>query len=369
MSGSRRSRAGLALAAALIALLCASMLLLRVQNGIESSFDLSAASAVRAIGGWIGVSEPLAPTIQLVAEGRLVDGLAAVLVGAALALSGAMLQGLFRNELASPGLIGVSSGASLGAVVAILIAGGEILEIQQSDGAGALRAAAENAPLLITSLAFGGALAVALFVTALASRGGRISVPTLLLVGVAINACLGGALAAIQDVLLREKWEFAQAMFAWLFGKLDERTSEQLWIAAAGLGAALAAVPFVARELDLVAGGEDTASSLGVAVGRTKLIALAAASIAAASAVAVAGQIAFVGLVVPHVVRLALGARHGVLLPFAALGGAAFLLGAETINIGLLGPRHMSPGIVLSLVGGPFFLAMLLRRRREVSTW
>ena len=87
------------------------------------------------------------------------------------------------------------------------------------------------------------------------------------------------------------------------------------------------------------------------------------------SAVAVAGQIAFVGLVVPHVVRLALGARHGVLLPFAALGGAAFLLGAETINIGLLGPRHMSPGIVLSLVGGPFFLAMLLRRRREVSTW
>ena len=270
MSGPRRSRVGLFLAAALIALLCASMLLLRVQNGIESSFDLSAASAARAIGGWLGVAEPLAPTIQLVAEGRLVDGLAAVLVGAALALSGALLQGLFRNELASPGLIGVSSGASLGAVVAILIAGGEILEIQESDGAGVLRAAAENAPLLITSLAFGGALAVALFVTALASRGGRISVPTLLLVGVAINACLGGALAAIQDVLLREKWEFAQAMFAWLFGKLDERTSEQLWIAAAGLAAALAAVPFVARELDLVAGGEDTASSLGVAVGRTQ---------------------------------------------------------------------------------------------------
>ena len=136
MSGPRRSRVGLFLAAALIALLCASMLLLRVQNGIESSFDLSAASAARAIGGWLGVAEPLAPTIQLVAEGRLVDGLAAVLVGAALALSGALLQGLFRNELASPGLIGVSSGASLGAVVAILIAGGEILEIQESDGAG-----------------------------------------------------------------------------------------------------------------------------------------------------------------------------------------------------------------------------------------
>lgn len=362
-------RGGLLAAAGLLALLSGLLLVLRVQYGVEGRFDLSASSALQAIGGLVGAGEPLGPTAQLVAEGRFVDGMTALLVGAALALSGALLQGLFRNELASPGLIGVSSGASIGAVIAILFAGGQILVDQQNDGAGVLRSAAENAPLLITALAFAGALGVALFVTALASRGGRISVPTLLLVGVAINACLGGALAAIQDVLLREKWEFAQALFAWLFGKLDERTAEQLWIAGGGLAAALLAIPFVARELDLIAGGEDTAQSLGVAVGRTKLIALAAASVAAASAVAVAGQIAFVGLVVPHVMRLALGPRHGVLLPFAALGGAAFLLGAETLNIGLLGPRHLSPGIVLSLIGGPFFLVMLLRRRREVATW
>lgn len=355
--------------AAVLFALSALLLVVRVQVGTAAAWDLSATNALRVIGATFGVAEPLEGAAQVIGRARLIDGFTALLVGAALGLSGALLQGLFRNQLASPGLIGVTSGASLGAVVGILIAGGELLTRTQDDGGDVMAAAAENAPILITFCAFLGAMAVALFVAALASRGGRVSVSTLLLVGVAINACLGGVLAAVQDILLREKWQFAQAVFSWLFGKLDERTLPQVGIVGAGVVLALAIVPFVARELDLFGGGEDTAESLGVSTLRTKMLTLAAASVAAASAVAVAGQIAFVGLVVPHVVRMAVGPRHGALLPMSALGGAVFLCGAEAINVAWLGPRALSPGIVLSLVGGPFFLLLLLRRRREVATW
>ena len=355
--------------AAALAVLALALIVVRVQVGTAEQYDLSLDTALRAIGASLGVAEPLEDLTQLVAKGRLIDGTVALLVGASLALSGALLQGLFRNELASPGLIGVTAGAALGAALAIVAIAGAGAAAMWSDGGEALQVAARNAPLILTGAAFAGSLVVALFVTALSSRGGRISVPTLLLVGVAINACLGGVLAAVQDVLLREHWELAQSLFNWLFGSLQERTTDQLAIAAAGLAFGTAAIPFVARELDLFAGGEDAAASLGVSTARTKAIVLVAACTAAAAAVSVAGQIAFVGLVVPHLVRLAFGARHTALLPLSLLGGGVFLLGAEVLNIGLLGDRALKPGIVLSLVGGPFFLALLLRRRNRVATW
>jgi iron complex transport system permease protein len=158
-------------------------------------------------------------------------------------------------------------------------------------------------------------------------------------------------------------------LFSWLFGSLTDSDPERISVVAGGLLLALLAVPFVAHELDLFASGEETARSLGVATLRTKLIVLTAASVAAAAAVSVAGQIAFVGLVVPHILRLTTGTRHGSLLPLSALGGAVFLLGAETLNVALLGGGALRPGIVLSLIGGPFFLVLLLRRSREVSSW
>ena len=344
------------------------LVVVRVQVGTADVFSLSLGSAVRAIGASVGIGDPLEAKAQFVAHGRLIDATVALLVGGSLALSGALLQGLFRNELASPGLIGVSSGASLGAVVAILAISGATNSLA-GDGGGAMRAAAENAPILLTACAFAGALSVAVFVTLLASRGGRISVPTLLLVGVAINACLGGAIAAVQDVLLREKWELAQALFGWLFGSLSERTVDQIYVGLFGIAVGALCIPFVTRELDLFAGGEDAAASLGVSTGVTKTIVLAAASVSAGAAVSIAGQIAFVGLIVPHLVRLVFGTRHATLLPLSLLGGAVFLLGAEVLNIGIFGARAFPPGIVLSLLGGPFFLGLLLRRRREVATW
>ncbi len=344
------------------------LIVMRVQVGTAEGYSLSFQSALSGIGGYLGWGDGLGAASQLIASGRFLDGVTAALVGAALGLSGALFQGLFRNELASPGLIGVTSGAALGAMVGILVIGG-LAGGFAGDGLGVMPAAMKNGPFVVTGLSFLGALGCAFFVTLLASRGGRISVPTLLLVGVAINACLGGVLAAAQDFLLREEWHLAQALFSWLFGSLTDSTPERIAVVAGGLGLALACIPLIAHELDLFAGGEETAQSLGVATLRTKLIVLCAASISAAAAVSVAGQIAFVGLVVPHVLRLTVGTKHGTLLPLSALGGAAFLLGAETLNLTLLGAQALRPGIVLSLIGGPFFLALLLRRTREVTSW
>lgn len=366
--GSGRSIGRTRLTALLLAILLLLLVVARVQVGTADGYSFSVSTALAGIRHFLGSGEGLDAASQLIASGRFIDGVTAALVGASLGLSGALLQGLFRNELASPGLIGVTSGAALGAMTGILIVGGYIDGFAK-DGQGVMPAALTYGPLAVTGLSFAGALGCAFLVTLLATRGGRISVPTLLLVGVAINACLGGVLAAAQDILLREEWHLARALFGWLFGTLDDSTPQKVAVVAAGLGLALLIVPLVARELDLFAGGEETALSLGVATLRTKLLVLVAASVAAAAAVSVAGQIAFVGLVVPHVIRLLCGTRHGALLPLSALGGAVLLLGAETLNLSLLGGRALRPGIVLSLIGGPFFLTLLLRRSREVSSW
>jgi iron complex transport system permease protein len=194
-------------------------------------------------------------------------------------------------------------------------------------------------------------------------------VPTLLLLGVAANACLGGALAALQEWLYEADYERSRAVFSWTFGNLADRTSEQVITLLVLVPLAVLAVPFVARELDLLAGGEEDAEALGVDTRRAKLLAVTAASLAAAAAVAVAGQIAFVGLVVPHILRSLFGHGHTRLLPGCVLGGAVFLLGADLVNHVLLAERALRPGVMLSLIGGPFFLALVLRRRAEVRTW
>ncbi|MEZ6017897.1 MAG: iron ABC transporter permease [Planctomycetota bacterium] len=349
----------LALLAALVALLaCAT---LQVGSGV--GVTLSFSSVARGLRAWIGAGAPLEGALQVLFEQRLVDTAAAALVGAGLALSGGLLQGVFRNDLASPGLLGISSGATLGAAAGVILIGGGL------GGAEALGVAGLFGPALVSSLAFIGALAVSGLVMLLGTRGGRISVPTLLLLGVAANACLGGVLAALQEVLFEEDYELSRAVFSWTFGNLADRTYGQVMTLLMLIPLAALVVPFVGRELDLIAGGEEDAESLGVDTRRMKLLAVGGASLAAAAAVAVAGQIAFVGLVVPHILRGALGHSHPRLLLACVLGGAAFLLGADLVNHSLLGARALRPGVMLSLIGGPFFLALVLRRRAEVRTW
>ncbi|MCP3914470.1 MAG: iron ABC transporter permease [bacterium] len=346
----------IALAAVLLVLV-----VLSARTGTTGSAELG--STLRGLIAFLGLGEPLERTQQTIVENRMWRTLVAACVGASLAYAGGLLQGVFRNGLASPAVIGVTSGASLGASIAILIIGGIGVEGQL------LARAAANAPMLVTACSLVGALGVTLLVTAIATIGGRVSVPTLLLVGVAINVCIGGLLAGIQAWVLEYDWEVAQGIFAWTFGNLKDRSPQHAAVAFAGLAVAVSALPFVARELDLFAGGEEDAEALGVSTLRVKLLALGAAALAAACAVSVAGQIAFIGLVVPHMVRIVSGSSHRSLLPISLLAGAVFLLGTDYLNRLLLGSRALQPGVLMSIFGGPFFLFLLIRGRKAVQAW
>jgi iron complex transport system permease protein len=315
--------------------------------------------------GWLDPFEWFAPledaSVQAALELRLWRVLVAGGVGASLALAGAYLQGLFRNALASPSIVGVTAGAVLGASLALALLGGVVPSISLSGG-NAL------APVWVTGAGFVGAIAVALVVVALATRDGSLSVPTLLLAGVALNALIAGALAALQSLTLRD-YEVSRAILSWTFGTLDDRSAWQAGLVWSALALAALAIPFTAWELDLLAGGEDDAGALGVDVRRVKALGLVAACLATAAAVAVAGQIAFVGLVVPHGVRLLCGASHRRVLPLSALAGAVFLLGCDVAQRALLGEARLRPGVLMSLVGGPFFLVLLVRERRALLSW
>lgn len=341
-----------------LALALAVLILFSFRTGTSGSFEFG--TTLRGILAAMGLGEPVEQ--QAIVELRLWRTLVAVGVGAALALSGALLQGLFRNSLASPSVIGVTAGASLGASIAILIVGGYGSDVL-------FEYSTWLAPYLVTLFAFIGAFGVATVVTSVASSGGRLSVPTLLLTGVAINVCLGSVIAAIQSLVLVDSYGIAQALIMWTFGSLTDRPTYHVPLIWSCLALAAAVIPFVAVELDLFAGGEDDAQSLGVNTSRVKLLVLMAASIAAAGAVAAAGPIAFIGLVVPHLLRLLTGPSHRSLLILSVLGGAVFLLGADYANRLFLGPARLQPGVVMSLFGGPLFLYLLLRGRKEMQTW
>jgi len=342
----------------LLALPCLMLMLLRTGPTGSSSMG-HAWSGVLAVLGW---GEPLPGSQQVIVELRLWRTLTTAGVGAALGLSGALVQGLFRNGLAAPSVLGVTGGASVGAVVAILLLGGygpSALSSVQDAGA---------ATVIVPLFGFVGALGAVLTVTLLATPGGRLSVPTLLLTGIAVNTLVAGVLSLISSLLL-DDWEVARSIMAWTFGTLDDRTTWHALTVWGGVLTSCLVLPFVARELDLLQTGEDDAASLGVSIGRVRLLCLAAAALAAASAVAVAGQIAFVGLLVPHLVRQVSSARHTALLPLSVLTGAVFLVSVELLNVKILGQDSLPPGVVMSLVGGPVFVGLLLWNRREIDVW
>jgi iron complex transport system permease protein len=163
--------------------------------------------------------------------------------------------------------------------------------------------------------------------------------------------------------------DLTRSMITWTFGRLDDRSAWHAGVVWAGLAISSLAIPFTAFELDLFAAGEADASGLGVDTRRVKFIALAGASLAAAVAVSVCGQIAFVGLVVPHVLRLLSGPSHRSLLPLCLLGGPVLVLGADLAQRIVLGANYLPPGVIMSLIGGPFFLYLLLRNRRSLEAW
>ncbi len=278
---------------------------------------------------------------------RLPRVLLAVLVGAALATAGALLQGLFRNPLADAGVIGLASGGALGAAGATLLVTRSALQLS-----GAL------AGLYLPLAAFVGALVAALVLERLAVRE-RTNAARLLLAGVAINALAGAATGIL--VTLADDAELRTITF-WTLGSLGGATWPLLAAAGPLLVLALVVAPRLARALDLLLLGERAAAHLGVDVVRTQRHVVVLASALVGSAVATSGVIGFVGLVVPHLVRLLLGPAHRALLPASALGGAVLVVLTDLLARTVVAPRELPLGLVTALLGAPLFLWMLQRR-------
>ena len=281
---------------------------------------------------------------------RLVLG---ILVGMALAVSGAVMQGLFRNPLADPGLVGVGAGAGLGAVLAIVLGG--MLPV-------AMQTIAGN--WLVPIAAFLGGWGSTLILYRVSTRRGRTSVATMLLAGIAL-AALAVAVTGIL-IYLSDDRQLRDLTF-WGLGSLAGSTWAKVMIAGPMILAALVGALFLSRGLNGLALGEPTAHHLGINVQRLKNAAILTVAAASGAAVAVSGGIGFVGIVVPHLLRLATGPDHTTLLPNAALLGATLLLLADVFARTIVAPAELPIGIVTAVIGSPVFLWILLRRRGMVD--
>ncbi len=315
----------------------------------------SDASALAVLRSWFSTTvDPVSVRdgiiIYDIRRPRVIIG---ALVGAALAVSGTMLQGLFRNPLADPGLVGVSSGSSLGAVSVIVLGGGVLAPLTQALGSFALPMAA-----------FSGGLTTTLVLYQVATRQGRTSVATMLLAGIAIAAL---AMALTGMLIFTADDRQLRDLTFWQLGSLAGATWQKIAAATPIIVLAAAATPFVARGLNALALGEATASHLGVSVQRLKYTSILAVSALVGAAVAVSGGIGFVGIVVPHVLRLLIGPDNRYLLPASALLGAIMLLLADVVSRTVVAPAELPIGIVTAIVGAPFFLWILMRRRGVID--
>ena len=279
---------------------------------------------------------------------RLPRAAGAALVGAALAAAGVLFQGLLRNPLADPYVVGSSGGAALGAVLGMMIGGAFSLL-----GFG-----------VVPLGAFLGALGATLLVVQLAGVGGRLPVVTVLLAGFALSTLLGYSVSLLIVLSDRLQLQVPQ-IYAWLLGGISVVGWSKLAVLGPLVMVTLLLCIGLARSLNAFALGEDGAARLGIDVERDKRRILAAGSLLTAAAVSISGLIGFVGLVVPHLVRLVTGPDHRVLLPASALAGATFLVLADVLAQSLFAPVELPIGIVTAFVGGPFFLWMLRRTRRE----
>ncbi len=321
-----------ALAALCTGLLAASLLIGPAGFGAADSLDALLTGRGEAVA-------------LVMREIRLPRALLALLIGAGLGASGAVLQGYLRNPLAEPGLLGISGTAALGAVLALYTG---------------LSAAF---PLALPLAGLAGAFAAVLLVQALAGRGaGSI---TLILAGIAVSS-LAGALTSLVLNLSPNPFAASEIIY-WLLGSVADRSLPHLWLAAPFILAGLALLMRLGRALDALTLGEDAAASMGVSLARIRWLAVIGTALAVGAGVAVAGAIGFVGLIVPHVLRPLTGSLPSRLVPASALGGGALLLAAD-IAVRLIAPeRDLKLGVLTALVGAPFFLWLVWRHRRSLT--
>lgn len=314
--------------------------------------SLSLGETLHAMLRLLGVSfdgEGTAQAELILGQIRLPRALLGMAVGAVLALSGVAMQGLFRNPLADPGLIGVSSGAALGA--AMTIVGSELI--------GGISPLLE--PYLLSLSAFVGGFGVTALVYRLGRREGRTDVAAMLLAGIALTA-LAGAMIGLFTYLADDST--LRTLTFWNLGSLNGASYARLWPLLLVAVAIACWLPRRARALNALLLGESEARHLGVDVERLKRELVFCTALGVGAAVAAAGMIGFVGLVVPHLVRLLVGPDHRLLLPASALAGGSLLLLADLLARLVLAPAELPIGIVTALLGAPFFLYLLLRGRR-----
>ncbi|MCT2531449.1 iron ABC transporter permease [SAR92 clade bacterium H921] len=282
---------------------------------------------------------------------RLPRVLLALCLGAILAISGAVMQGLFRNPLADPSLIGVSGGASVGASMVIVMAGGWV----QSSAALGLSAVAMGA--------FTGGFIATILVYRLATSNIGTSVTTMLLAGIAIGA-IAGALNSLLSYFADN--DMLRQMSLWQMGNLSTANWSRVAIIAAVAVLLVGLFPRDSRALNALLLGESEARHLGIDVQRVKRRLIVLTALGIGTSVAMAGMIGFVGLVIPHAIRLLIGPDHRWLLPGSALAGAILLIVADSLARVVVAPTELPTGILTALLGAPFFVALLIQRRREI---
>ena len=306
--------------------------------------EISAGEVWASVLHHLGIGEsPLSPLRDgIVWQLRMPRVLTAAAVGAGLAIAGAVMQALTRNSLADPYLLGLSSGASLGAVSVILL----------------------GVTVLLPLAAFGGALIALVLTLLIASAAGALTPSRTVLAGVAVSS-LGAALTSFL-IFWTAKGDSYREILNWLLGSLAGAG----WSAVAiSFGAiALVGIPIMiaGRSLDAFAFGDTAAAALGISVSGTRWMLLVATALLTGAMVSVSGSIGFVGLVLPHAVRLVVGSRHRVLLPLSALVGAIFLIWSDTLARTLFDPRELPVGIITAVIGAPLFVLLLTRKSTRV---
>lgn len=270
--------------------------------------------------------------------------LVGLLAGAALGISGAVLQGVFGNALADPGIIGVSSGATLGAVIAI-----------------ALGLTAQSMFIMPAFALVGSIIAVG-FTVLLAMRKGKIPVMVLLLSGIAVSMLMGALTSGILTFM--NEYRLREFLF-WMVGGLDYRRWEHVYLAVGPIVFGIILLCLLARHLNILVLGEQEARSVGVSVVALRLLLLFMTTITTATAVCVSGTIGFVGLIVPHIMRILIGPEHRLLLPASALAGGLFLVTCDTLGRMIMPPNEIRVGIMTALIGAPYFLYLLHKGYKE----
>lgn len=267
------------------------------------------------------------------------------MVGAGLAASGTILQGIFSNPLADPGIIGVSSGATVGAVLAINL------------GVNTVNMFA------MPAFAFVGAILAVLLTIGLATRNGRIPVLTLLLSGVVVGMLLGAITAAMLVVM--DEYKLQQYLF-WTIGSLDYRRWEHVLMGIGPISIGIIIMLLMARHLNVLALGEAEAKAVGMPVVKYRLILLLVAAMTTATSVCISGSIGFVGLIIPHMMRMLVGPNHKVLLPMSIIAGGIFLLFCDSLGRILIEKNEVNVGIMTAFLGTPYFL-YLLRKNSNIE--